>query len=157
MLVVLGYRRVVQPGARERPSARRRRRSASRWCCCRARRSRRSALWRLPAALPLAPGGALGDVDRQALARGVGFNGATLLLLALFAVGTSLLFGVSWLRVMERIGAGVEALDRARTRAPRGRAEDRRIGELHAAEREQVVEQLREDARRASRSSSCRP
>ena len=44
-------------------------------------------LWRLPAALPLAPGGALGDLIGHALSRGIGFNGATLLLLALFAVG----------------------------------------------------------------------
>src|SRR6185437_14745710 len=59
-------------------------------------------LWRLPATLPQKPGGALGEAIGDALARSLGFNGATLLLLALFAVGTSLLFGISWLRVMER-------------------------------------------------------
>src|SRR6476619_7270763 len=32
-------------------------------------------LWRLPASLPLAPGGALGDAIGQSLSRGVGFNG----------------------------------------------------------------------------------
>jgi S-DNA-T family DNA segregation ATPase FtsK/SpoIIIE len=101
-------------------------------------------LWRLPATLPQKPGGAVGEVIGDALARGVGFNGATLLLLALFAVGTSLLFGVSWLRVMERIGAGVETLV-ARARARREAALDRRIGDLRAAEREQLVDHLRED------------
>jgi S-DNA-T family DNA segregation ATPase FtsK/SpoIIIE len=101
-------------------------------------------LWRLPASLPQKPGGALGEVIGDALARGIGFNGATLLLLALFAVGTSLLFGVSWLRVMERIGAGVETLV-ARARARREAALDRRIGDLRAAEREQLVDHLRED------------
>jgi S-DNA-T family DNA segregation ATPase FtsK/SpoIIIE len=101
-------------------------------------------LWRLPASLPLAPGGALGDAIGQGLARGVGFNGATLLLLALFAVGTSLLFGVSWLRIMERIGAGVEVLI-ARTRRRREEALERRIGVAHAAEREMAIEHLRED------------
>ena len=80
----------------------------------------------------------------RTLARGVGFNGATLLLLALFAVGTSLLFGVSWLRVMERIGAGVEALI-ARARRRREDALDRRIGDAHVAERELAIEHVRED------------
>jgi S-DNA-T family DNA segregation ATPase FtsK/SpoIIIE len=102
-------------------------------------------LWRLPASLPNRPGGALGEVLGDALQRGVGFNGATLLLLALFAVGTSLLFGISWLRVMERIGTGVETLV-ARARARKEAALDRRIGEEHAAERELVLEHLREDS-----------
>ena len=101
-------------------------------------------LWRLPASLPLAPGGALGDAIGQGLSRGVGFNGATLLLLALFAVGTSLLFGVSWLRVMEQIGSGVEALV-ARARQRREQALERRIGDANAAERELALEHLRED------------
>src|SRR6185503_5003961 len=102
-------------------------------------------LWRLPATLPQRPGGALGEAIGDALARSLGFNGATLLLLALFAVGTSLLFGISWLRVMERIGAGVEALV-ARVRAKREAAQDRRIGEVNAAERELALEHLREDS-----------
>jgi S-DNA-T family DNA segregation ATPase FtsK/SpoIIIE len=101
-------------------------------------------LWRLPVALPLAPGGALGDLIGQALAQGLGFNGATLLLLVLFAVGSSLLFGVSWLRVMERIGGDVEMLV-MRIRQRRDVALDRRIGVEHAALREQTVEHLRED------------
>jgi S-DNA-T family DNA segregation ATPase FtsK/SpoIIIE len=100
-------------------------------------------LWNLKVALPHAPGGMLGDFIGQALARALGFNGATLLLLALFAIGCSLFFGVSWLRVMERIGAGVEALI-AWVRRRREAAEDRRLGEEATAQREQVVEQLRE-------------
>jgi S-DNA-T family DNA segregation ATPase FtsK/SpoIIIE len=100
-------------------------------------------LWRLPVPLPLAPGGALGDAVGQGLARSIGFNGATLLLLALFAIGTSLLFGVSWLRVMERIGTGVEALF-AGARARRAQALERRIGDARAAERELAIEHLRE-------------
>ncbi len=100
-------------------------------------------LWRLDLALPLSAGGALGDTLGQGLARGLGFNGATLLLLALFAVGTSLLFGISWLRVMERIGAGFELLF-AWFRRRREEAVDRRIGHEAAVQREHVVEQLRE-------------
>src|SRR5262245_21304580 len=59
-------------------------------------------LWKLNATLPLAPGGAFGEMLGQGAAGAFGFNGATLLLLALLAVGLSLLFGISWLRVMER-------------------------------------------------------
>src|SRR4030095_724138 len=84
-------------------------------------------LWRMPATLPLAPGGAFGESIGQGLARTLGFNGATLMLIALFAIGCSLFFGVSWLRMMERIGAGVEGAI-AWVRAKRERAEDRRIG-----------------------------
>src|SRR5262249_43625729 len=47
-------------------------------------------LWRLPATLPLVPGGAFGESIGQWLARALGFNGATLVLLALFAIGCSL-------------------------------------------------------------------
>ena len=101
-------------------------------------------LWKLPVALPLAPGGALGDAIGQALAHAIGFNGATLLLLALFAVGSSLLFGISWLKVMERIGAGLEALV-GWIRRRREAAIDRKIGDEATIEREQVVLQLREE------------
>ena len=62
---------------------------------------------------------------------------------------SSLFFGISWLRVMERIGA---LRRRAASRALRRWREDRvdrRIGEEHAAEREQVVEHLREETHRA--------
>jgi S-DNA-T family DNA segregation ATPase FtsK/SpoIIIE len=144
VLVVVGYRRVIRPDhASDHPLA----------VACAgfgiALLSSASLeairLWRLPVALPQRPGGALGEVIGDALARGVGFNGATLLLLALFAIGTSLLFGISWLRVMERIGAGAEALV-AKLRARREAAEDRRIGDLNAAEREQAVLHLREDS-----------
>jgi S-DNA-T family DNA segregation ATPase FtsK/SpoIIIE len=143
VLVVLGYRRVVQPEhTSDHPLALGAIGFALVLLSSAALESIR--LWRLPVSLPMAPGGALGDLVGGALARSVGFNGATLLLLAFFAVGTSLLFGISWLRVMERIGAGVESLV-ARARARREAMEDRRIGDLNAAEREQAVEHLRED------------
>ena len=144
VLVVLGYRRVVHPDrATDHPFAVGAAGFALVLLSSAALESIR--LWRLPASLPNRPGGALGEVVGDALQRGVGFNGATLLLLALFAVGTSLLFGISWLRVMERIGAGVETLI-ARARARKEAALDRRIGEENAAERELVLEHLREDS-----------
>ena len=100
-------------------------------------------LWKLATTLPLAPGGAFGDALGQGAARALGFNGATLLLLVLLAVGMSLLFGISWLKVMERIGAGIEALI-ATLRRRREAAVDRRIGEEAALVREHVVEHWRE-------------
>jgi S-DNA-T family DNA segregation ATPase FtsK/SpoIIIE len=102
-------------------------------------------LWKLNASLPLAPGGALGDALGRMLAKGLGFNGATLLLLALFCAGCSLFLGISWLKVMERIGSVFEwTIGWMRRR--REEAADRRIGEEHAAEREHVVAELREEA-----------
>ncbi len=143
VLVVLGYRRVVSPEHRsEHPLALGGLGFALVLLSSASLESIR--LWRLPAALPLAPGGALGDMVGHALARGIGFNGATLLLLALFAVGTSLLFGVSWLKVMEHIGAAVENAI-ASVRRRREAELDRRIGVERAAERESTVEHLRED------------
>jgi DNA segregation ATPase FtsK/SpoIIIE, S-DNA-T family len=99
-------------------------------------------LYRLPALLPNAPGGALGDVIGQGLSRALGFNGATLLLIALFGIGWSLLTGMSWLRLMERVGGGIEnTLAWARRR--RDEQRDRLIGEAAFEEREQVVEAVR--------------
>src|SRR6202521_1952423 len=100
-------------------------------------------LYRLPALLPNAPGGALGDAIGQGLSQALGFNGATLLLIALFGIGWSLLTGMSWLKLMERVGAGIEqALAWARRR--RDEQRDRVIGEAAFEEREQVVEAARE-------------
>jgi S-DNA-T family DNA segregation ATPase FtsK/SpoIIIE len=101
-------------------------------------------LWKLPATLPSKPGGAIGDTLGGVLSSAIGFNGATLLLLALLAAGSSLFFGISWLRVMERIGAGLDTLVAAARRWHDNRV-DRRIGEAQAAAREEVVEHLREE------------
>ena len=96
-------------------------------------------LYRLPVTLPSTPGGAIGDVVGSGLSRVIGFNGATLLLLALFAIGWSLFSGMSWLRLMERVGARLEAvLVWARRRAEE--REDKKIGEQAQAEREAVVQ-----------------
>ena len=100
-------------------------------------------LYRLPALLPNVPGGALGDMIGQGLSRALGFNGATLLLIALFGIGWSLLTGMSWLRLMERVGGGIEnTLAWARRR--RDEQRDRVIGEAAFEEREQVVGATRE-------------
>jgi S-DNA-T family DNA segregation ATPase FtsK/SpoIIIE len=93
----------------------------------------------LKAALPLAPGGILGAVVGGSLSQALGFTGATLLLLLLFAAGLSLFTGLSWLTVLERLGAAAEttylfALQKWQER------QDRRAGEQAVVKREEVVE-----------------
>jgi S-DNA-T family DNA segregation ATPase FtsK/SpoIIIE len=102
-------------------------------------------LYRLPAMLPTTPGGALGEVIGQGLSRALGFNGATLLLIALFGIGWSLLTGMSWLRLMERVGGRIENM-LAWARRKREEQRDRVIGDAAFEEREQVVEAARETA-----------
>jgi S-DNA-T family DNA segregation ATPase FtsK/SpoIIIE len=100
-------------------------------------------LYRLPATLPQAPGGAIGQLVGNGLAKALGFNGATLLLIALCAAGWSLLTGMSWLKLMERIGGGIEAVI-ARVRKRREDRRDREIGELAFEQREHAVGVARE-------------
>jgi DNA segregation ATPase FtsK/SpoIIIE, S-DNA-T family len=50
-------------------------------------------------------GGVVGGLIGQGLASGLNFLGATLLLLAAWMGGLSLAFGVSWLTIMDRLGA----------------------------------------------------
>jgi S-DNA-T family DNA segregation ATPase FtsK/SpoIIIE len=93
----------------------------------------------LRAELPLAPGGLVGDALGRVLAALAGYTGATLLLLALLAVGLSLFTGVSWLAVAEAAGTGLErawAFARGALEARR----DRKIGETARGEREVMLE-----------------
>jgi DNA segregation ATPase FtsK/SpoIIIE, S-DNA-T family len=62
----------------------------------------------LKAALPLTPGGVLGMVLSDALARILGFTGATLFLLVSMAAGFSIFSGLSWVRFTDRTGAVIE-------------------------------------------------
>ncbi|HTP46856.1 MAG TPA: DNA translocase FtsK 4TM domain-containing protein [Casimicrobiaceae bacterium] len=100
-------------------------------------------LYRLPVSLPQGGGGAIGQLLGQSLARALGFNGATLLLIALFAIGWSLLTGMSWLRLMERLGAAIEGV-LAKLRARREQRRDRQIGAAALEQREHAVEAVRE-------------
>jgi DNA segregation ATPase FtsK/SpoIIIE, S-DNA-T family len=96
----------------------------------------------LRAELPGVPGGALGLVLAELVERGLGFAGGTLLLIAVMAGAFSVFTGLSWLRLAERVGAGVEWA----YFAIRGRIEarqDRRQGEIKAQEREEKVEEAK--------------
>src|SRR5215471_4899952 len=100
-------------------------------------------LYRLPMTLPQGPGGALGQFFGGWLSKALGFNGATLLLIALLVVGWSLLTGMSWLRLMERIGGAFDAAV-ARLRARREERRDRLLGAAAVVDREHAVEAARE-------------
>jgi S-DNA-T family DNA segregation ATPase FtsK/SpoIIIE len=54
-------------------------------------------------------GGVVGSLVGDTLVKGVDFLGATLLMIAAWMAGLSLACGVSWLAIMDRIGAGVWA------------------------------------------------
>ncbi len=97
----------------------------------------------LKAQLPRAPGGALGGEISRMASDVFGFNGGPLILLALFGVGFSLLFQVSWLALAEKIGAGIEfAIERTR-RLVDARA-DRKLGQEAAVKRDTAVVKERE-------------
>jgi len=89
--------------------------------------------------LPYDMGGLIGSAIGHGLEVGLGFTGATLLLLAVAAAGLSLFTGVSWLTVSELVGFGLESLFVFIRKKWEAR-EDRRLGEIAREEREMVVE-----------------
>ncbi|MBI2958858.1 MAG: DNA translocase FtsK 4TM domain-containing protein [Betaproteobacteria bacterium] len=99
-------------------------------------------LYSLKAALPLAPGGMVGDVVKTAIEAQLGFTGSTLALLTLCAIGLSLLTGISWLAVLELTGMAIERLFLFAIQRWRER-QDRKAGEVAAVEREAIVEEKR--------------
>ena len=101
-----------------------------------------SRLHSLQAALPLAPGGLLGQLIGDPLMEQVGAVGGTLVLFAVVATGFSLATGLSWLTIVEGVGAALEAVWLRASQAIAARR-DRQIGEVAAVEREEQVEELR--------------
>jgi len=88
--------------------------------------------------LPRAPGGVLGELIGHGAHVGLGFTGATLLLLLLFGTGFSLFFHVSWMSVAEKIGEVIEmGIDWFRARMED--REDRRQGDVAVVKREEKV------------------
>ena len=89
---------------------------------------------------PLRPGGILGAVVGSYVAATFGFTGATLILLTLFAIGLSLFTGISWLTVIESIGAALEWAYGFVLQSWQ-RRQDRKAGEIATLEREVIVEE----------------
>ena len=90
-------------------------------------------------ALPLVAGGALGLEIGGLLLRSLGFTGGTLVLLLVFGAGLAVMIGFSWLKLIETVGLWSETAFLA-AKAAYERWQDRRIGEVVAKEREEVVE-----------------
>jgi S-DNA-T family DNA segregation ATPase FtsK/SpoIIIE len=102
-----------------------------------------------PGVLRQSAGGVVGELVGRGFAAKLDFLGATLLLIAAWMAGLSLAFHVSWLTVMDRLGAlvwaGVGAL-RARLASSRTTAEGR---ERRAARKEAVEIEQKKSATRA--------
>jgi len=93
----------------------------------------------LPAELPLAAGGMVGQSVARLTTGVFGFTGATLALLTLVAVGFSLFTGISWLAVSEVTGFLLESVYGLAQRTWE-RRKDRKLGEIAREERDFVVE-----------------
>ena len=96
-------------------------------------------LYSLKAVLPQAPGGIVGAVVGGFLGHALGFTGGTLILLLLLAAGFSLFSGISWLVIIERVGASSEAAYLF-VKSRWQEWQDRRAGAQATIEREEVVE-----------------
>ena len=90
--------------------------------------------------VPLAAGGIVGVSLGGLFSRWFGLTGGTLMLLFVGAIGLSLFSGLSWLDVSEKLGERIERgwlYLASRWEAAR----DRRLGELAATRRDEVVEE----------------
>ncbi len=96
----------------------------------------------LKAQLPRAPGGVLGQIIGSNMYSALGFTGGTLMLLILLASGISLFFQISWLSLAERIGTALEWLFE-RLMLIYYASQDRKLGQVAAFKREEVVVQER--------------
>ncbi|MFN9103882.1 MAG: DNA translocase FtsK, partial [Betaproteobacteria bacterium] len=100
-------------------------------------------LYRFEPALPGHAGGVLGWWLGPLSMQWLGFAGSGVLWIAALLAGSSLALRFSWLSVIESLGAWVDRL-RERRAETRERAEDLRLGELAAREREHVVVEERQ-------------
>jgi len=94
----------------------------------------------MKAALPLRPGGILGGGLSAWLLSAIGFTGATLVLLAMVAIGLSLFTGLSWVAFLERLGGWLEDTYH-RLRQRWSDWQDRRVGAVAVIERDEIVEE----------------
>ncbi len=101
-------------------------------------------LYRFEPHLPGHAGGVLGLALGPLSMRWLGFAGSGVLWIALGVAGAAMVLRFSWLTVAEAIGRRLDAL-RDRFQGQREQAEDRRLGELAARERERIAEVQRQD------------
>ncbi len=90
--------------------------------------------------LPGIPGGVIGESVGKLAQYYLGFTCGTLVLVLLCALGFSLFFQMSWLQLVERIGAFLEGIYFAVKKIYTVR-EDRKIGQVATVKREEVVTQ----------------
>jgi S-DNA-T family DNA segregation ATPase FtsK/SpoIIIE len=90
-------------------------------------------------------GGVLGMSLGGLSSKWLGFNGSGVLWIALLVWGASMALHFSWLDLAERIGGQFDRL-REKRETEREVAQDIRIGEKAAIERERVVEEVRHEA-----------
>ena len=103
-----------------------------------------------PGTLHEGAGGLLGQFAGNGLRDALGYLGATLVMLVAWMAGLSLGFGVSWFRVMDRLGTGVWAMV-GWLRAHRAAAHDRAVGrERRQARKEAVAGETRRTAARVA-------
>jgi len=93
--------------------------------------------------LPEVAGGIIGATLAQVASRAFGFTGSTLILLILWAVGVTLLTGLSWVRVIERLGGWIEDGWAGLVRGVDA-WRDRKVGAVAAGKREKRIEVVRE-------------
>ena len=90
------------------------------------------------------PGGVIGEIVGFHVQALLGATGSRFLLVVLWAIGLSLFSGISWLSMFEKLGGWV--LDSfSNLRKTIEARQDRKIGRQVMAEREQVIEQVRNE------------
>ena len=99
-------------------------------------------LYSLRGDLPNGAGGVIGGLLAGLVETAFGFAGSTVLLLAICAGALSIFSGLSWIKLAEKIGTGVEWLfltSKAKIEARR----DREVGDLAVVEREEKVVEMK--------------
>jgi S-DNA-T family DNA segregation ATPase FtsK/SpoIIIE len=94
--------------------------------------------------MPNHPGGVLGEAIGDPLQNLLGFTGSTLVLLFIFFSGLSLFLHFSWITFSEKVGRNLELLFLG-LRHRQASVEDRKIGEIAAVEREEIVKEELEE------------
>ena len=101
----------------------------------------------LSGALPLMPGGAIGDSLAHLMQGAFGFDGGTVMLMLAWGAGLSLFTGLSWIALAETVGGWVETLFTLGLNKWQARR-DRQAGVEAVSEREEVVRQERKRLRK---------